>query len=201
MARNNAVVLFDKNIQSAKEMIHLYEGVENLGSSLNIDWLLRGAIVFAISAMDAYFHDKIKYRVGRFKSTNMPKAMQKFRIALGELVHWEKASRKGNVLRNWMTNYYSVRPLQTQQDIADAMSLLGIDDFWNKVEKNIGQKKKLMDELKEYTKRRNQIVHEGDREGSRTSGKKLRKISKPLTNQVINWVKGLVTKVEKVVPE
>jgi len=56
--------LFDKNIKSAKDCLTLYYAIENLKpQDVNAKWLLRAAIVFTVSALDAYFHDKIRYSV------------------------------------------------------------------------------------------------------------------------------------------
>jgi len=63
MSKHNAKTLFEKNIQSAEELIRLHEGIEKLGTKLEISWLLRAVVVFSVSALDAYFHDKVKYRV------------------------------------------------------------------------------------------------------------------------------------------
>lgn len=47
------------NIQGAEQCIKIHDGVAKPRSNLDLDWLLRSAIVLAVSAMGAYFHDKI----------------------------------------------------------------------------------------------------------------------------------------------
>jgi hypothetical protein len=66
MPVHTAKSLFELNIQSAKDCVQLFDGLSKLKVKMNVKWLLRAAVVFAVSALDTYFHDKVKYRVGRF---------------------------------------------------------------------------------------------------------------------------------------
>lgn len=66
MSMHSAKSLFDKNINSAADCLALFDGVVVLKTSLQVDWILRAAIVFVVSALDAYFHDKVRYRVGGY---------------------------------------------------------------------------------------------------------------------------------------
>ena len=61
---HSAQSLFEQNILSAEECLALFDGVTKLKVGLQIDWVLRAAIVFVVSALDTYFHDKIRYRTG-----------------------------------------------------------------------------------------------------------------------------------------
>src|SRR6266700_7429071 len=99
MPTHSAKTLFDLNIQSSEDLLKLYDGIEKLGTSLEISWLLRAVVVFSISALDAYFHDKVKYRAGQFALQDLPPRLAKFEIPLGDLSKWEEAERKGNVIR------------------------------------------------------------------------------------------------------
>ena len=105
MPTHTAKSLFDLNIQSAKDSVALYDAIQRLQpQGVDIDWVLRSAVVFTVSALDTYFHDKVKYRLGRYDLSNLPPALAKFEIEIKELAAWDHAARKGNVLRNWVTN-------------------------------------------------------------------------------------------------
>lgn len=196
MTTHTAKSLFDKNIESARECLNLFEGLSKLHVGMNLDWLLRASVVFAVSALDTYFHDKIKYRVGRFTLDALPPQLANFEIQVRELITWEGATRKGNVLRNWVTDYLSVRPLQSPKAIADALKLAGMESVWDRIEPNPDNKKELLKKFNEVIKRRNQIAHEGDREQSRKSGKKLRTINKKMADDYIGFIEKLVDKIE-----
>ena len=80
MPVHTAKSLFDKNIRSAETCVAVYDGLAKLDTILNPKWMLRAAVVFAVSALDTYFHDKIKYRVGSFKLDNLPKQLGNLKI-------------------------------------------------------------------------------------------------------------------------
>jgi restriction system protein len=190
--------LFDLNIQGAEQCVKIYDGVPTLGSKLDLDWLLRSAIVLAVSAMDAYFHDKIRYRVGKFTMDTLPKRLADLKIPLSEVAKWENARRKGNVLRCWVEEHLAVRPLQSPGAIAEALKIVDIQGFWNTIEPN--NRDDLLARLNGLVKRRNQIAHEGDRLRSRSSGKALRPITHDYAVQAIKFVKELVQKTEDSFP-
>ncbi len=168
MAGHSAKTLFDKNIESAEHCLTLYDGVSKLNpKGIDLDWILRAAIVFVVSAVDTYFHDKIKYRVGKYSLQNLPPTLAKFEIAISNIASWEKAERKGNVLRNWVTEYLATKPLQSPEKIADALKLAAIESLWATIEPDNESRKKLLDRFNALIQRRNQIAHEGDREQSR----------------------------------
>lgn len=198
---HSAKSLFDQNIQSAIDCVSLYKGLAQLKTGMDIDWILRAATVFAVSALDTYFHDKVKYKVGHFDLNNLPPALAAFEIPVRSLSDWEDAARKGNVLRNWVTDHLSVRPLQQPDKIADAMKLAGYEALWDRIEPKKEDKKKLLEALRELTARRNQIAHEGDRHTARNSGKRLRPITETQVTNWIDFVKGLVAKIEKAFPK
>lgn len=201
MATHSAKSLFDQNIKSAVECLALFDGLSKLQVSMNLDWLLRAAIVFSVSALDTYFHDKVKYKVGQFSLHDLPPQLASFPIPIRELVTWDEAQRKGNVLRNWVAEHLSVRPLQSPTAIADAMKLAGYESLWDRIEPNKSHKQALLEKFNSLIKRRNQISHEGDREQSRGSGKKLRHIDRNGVDVAIRFVQDLIDKVETAFPK
>ena len=200
MPQHTAKSLFDLNMQSSEELLRLYDGITTLRTGLEVSWLLRATIVFSISAFDAYFHDKIKYRAGHFKLPQLPPALARFEVPLSGLTKWDAAKRKGNAIRNWITEYYSVIPLQRPDEITKALKLVGIEKFWPTIEPDDAARKTLLNELALLTRRRNQIAHEGDREGARNSGKKLRAITRPEAQACVDFVKNLIGRIETAFP-
>jgi hypothetical protein len=158
-------------------------------------------IVFAVSALDAYFHDKIKYRAGRFRVSSFPPALKRFKIELGGLANWENARRKGNVLRNWVVKYLSTRPLQEKDDIKEALRLVGIEDVWGRSEPNSDRRDILLANLRKITQWRNQITHEGDRLSHRAGGHRLRGIDRTYAEEMVQFARGLIQKIEAAFPE
>lgn len=196
MSRHTAKSLFDLNIQGAEQCIKIYDGVLTFGGRLALDWLLRSAIVLTVSAMDAYFHDKIRYRVAKFALAPLPKPLANLKIPLSEICKWEVARRKGNVLRRWVVEHLETRSLQSSNAIADALRLVDIKSFWNTIEPDNSARDTLLTRLNKLVERRNQIAHEGDRLRSRSSGKALRPITRDYAVQAIEFIKELVQKTE-----
>jgi hypothetical protein len=131
---------------------------------------------------------------------DLPVQLAKFEIPIRELTTWDDAQRKGNVLRNWVTDHLAVKPLQSPSAIAEALKLSGIENLWDRIAPNQGHRRALLDEFDKLVKRRNQISHEGDREQSRRSGKRLRPISRKAVKAWIHYVEDLVAKVEAAFP-
>jgi hypothetical protein len=200
MTSHSAKSLFGRNIESAKECLALYDGVHSLKTQLQIEWVLRAGIVFVVSALDTYFHDKVRYRVGKSSLHDLPPALAKLEIPLKDLTKWDEATRKGNVIRNWVTDHLSVRPLQSQEAIADALKLANINALWDTIEPDKTRRTALLNNLKKLVHRRNQIAHEGDREQSRRSGKKLRSVDRVQLSNAITFAQDLVETVESAFP-
>jgi hypothetical protein len=201
MPTHTAKSLFDRNIQSAKDSLALFDAIAKLKpQNVDVDWVLRAAVVFTVSALDTYFHDKVKYSVGRYDLGNLPPALASFEIRIQELTSWDRATRKGNVLRNWVVDYLATRPLQSPNVIADALKLGGIVSLWDKIEPDKNKKNTLLKDLNQLILRRNQISHEGDRMTSRRSGKALRPINRDQVESWILFTENMVRKIEEVFP-
>ena len=201
MPQNSAQTLFDRNMRSAHTCLDLFDHLPPPTPTLNTRWILRAAVVFVVSALDTYFHDKVKYRVGHYRLGALPSQLAKFEIPLCELETWQYAHRKGNVLRNWVTSHFSTIPLQSPEAIASALKLIGITDFWATIAGSPSRASALKNYLNAMVRRRNQIAHEGDRQQSRRSGKKLRPIGRLTKVKYIDFVEKLVARIEAKFPK
>jgi len=200
MPTHTAKNLFTKNITSAEDCLALYDAMIGLKPGVDITWVLRAGIVFIVSAIDTYFHDKIKYGIGKAARGNMPDSLANFKIPISELESWEQAKRKGNIYRNWVVKYYSTKSLQSPIDIADALKIIGIQSYWDKIEPDKKKRQVLRSKFNKLISRRNKISHEGDRLTSRSSGKKLRDIDRENILHWIKFAKDLIIKTEKEFP-
>lgn len=201
MAAHTAASLFDKNIESASHCLTLYDGIIGLNpKGVDLEWILRAGVVFVVSALDTYFHDKVKYRVGKYSLHNIPPALAKLEIQISSISAWDGAKRKGNVLRNWVTDHLATKPLQSPERIAESLKLAGIDGIWATIEPDNNGRKQLLDKFGALIKRRNQIAHEGDREQSRKSGKKVRNITRAYLVESIAFASEIVERIETAFP-
>jgi hypothetical protein len=127
----SAIKLFDQNIESAKNCAKLYAAIASLKPrDVDVTWVLRAALVFAVSSLDAYFHDKIRYRGAGFKIDGLPEKLADFPIKLQDVSEWKKyTTRPGNFIRNVLVRHYSTRPLQKRTDIENALKMVGINSL------------------------------------------------------------------------
>jgi hypothetical protein len=200
MAQHTARSLFDLNVVGADECLALHDGLTKIKVAADVTWLLRASVVFSVSALDAYFHDKVRYHVGKYNASNMPPALERVAISLGDLQVWESHKRKGNAIRNFVVGQLSFKSLQGKEQIADAMRLCGVDGFWSKLYPDAQKRKAVQDALKDFGDRRNDIVHEGDRLSARNSGKRLRPIDVAYARECRDFVARLVSNVESECP-
>lgn len=202
MTTHSAKSLFDKNIDSAKTCVSLYDSVSMLQPSLDVNWLLRAAVVFAVSSLDAFFHDKIRYRAGRFKIESLPESLKDFEIKLNDVNEYKKyTKRPGNFIRNMVVRHYATRPLQKRRDIEEALKLVGINALWSTIEPHSPTREMALKRLNEVIQRRNQIAHEGDRAHARKSAKKLRNIGRVDADFSIKLVTAVVARIEHHFPK
>ena len=85
--------------------------------------------------------------------------------------------------------------------IAEALKLANINALWDTIEPDNTHRTALLKQFNELVQRRNQIAHEGDREQSRRSGKKLRPIDRDQLINAIKFAQELVSKVENAFPK
>lgn len=201
MRPHSAASLFTKNIRSAHTCLEVFDQMPAPTTDLNTRWILRAAVVFVVSALDTYYHDKVKYRVRRcYRAGSLPTQLASFKVPLGELEKWEKAYRRGNVVRNWVMTHLARQSLQSPDSIADALKLVGINDYWGTIAGSSTQTLALKTQWNGLIRRRNQITHEGDRQQSRCSGKKLRPIDPSTVEKYIRFAEKLVEMTERAFP-
>jgi hypothetical protein len=187
----SALAQFDANIVAADQLVAMYRELRrsrNLGargqlSAANTDllWLPRSAVVAAISALDAYVHQVLYDRIPRVLSTPpIPIALadvlagiftikngNDFQSALPILASHTSAN---DIFVSYRTQKLEFASYQAPEKIDGAYRLIGHADIFGEVAAIWpGPNSTAADirrTLAHYTKRRNQIAHEGDRETS-----------------------------------
>jgi len=170
--------------------------------------LLRATIVFAVSALDTYFHDKILENVavviekcGKTRS-GLPGSLSDI---LKPILTPEKAicllyrKRPDMEFRKAIAAHISDRTYQDAGKIENGLKLIGITDIWEdlRIALHVRKKDQAKRYLQPYVKRRNQIVHEADLYKSYRSHHKPRSISRKFTRQCVDDTDKFVEKLEK----
>ncbi|MCJ7651308.1 MAG: HEPN domain-containing protein [Candidatus Lokiarchaeota archaeon] len=174
--------------------------------------LLRSSLVFAVSAMDRYFHDIIVERSTKLlnrSEAKIPDHLKKLSLPLLtfkktiQKIRGDKNSRVGTIIKMAIQNkMHSEFIFQSVNDISKAAKILGVDDFWRKVAKEMGSNRvtDVQEKLSEIVKRRHTIVHEADLY-RKTKIKKLvfRDIKRKGTQNWIDWIIKFVKAADEVI--
>jgi hypothetical protein len=135
-------------------------------SSDQLKDLLRGSLILAVSAMDAYFHRKISCHLNsKLKSTHdAPKKLKSRTVDVQTILHiLDQSKYKKSGLSKAILDQLGYQSLQQPNKISDALSMIGITRFWSGVAKRMKMDRQdIESKLTMYAKRRNKIAHEGD---------------------------------------
>jgi hypothetical protein len=155
---------FHRHMRSARHTAGTASALRaQVTSALQVDDLLRGSLVQAVSALDRYVHEEVRIRLlQHFEDDSAPSAMLRFQVPLSAILRYRN---EGGVA--WLDEVVRARhsflSFQSPDKIADAIRLVSDGEFWNDVAQTIGRPAQtLKQELKLIVARRNAIAHESD---------------------------------------
>ena len=139
-----------------------------------LDDLLRSALVFGVSGLDRYVHERVvKKIIASLGSTTLTRRQEELAIpatmalaaaktlrrALGE----GKQARPANEIRKKIQENLHTRPFQSWRQIEEAFELIGVTDLAQRLQAayRVGDFGQIRRELDAIVRHRNQIVHEG----------------------------------------
>jgi len=143
----------------------------------NLNLLLRQSVVSACTAMDVYFPallDAYLPTVIQIRQRNflppggdVRQLFRDFRLRLDELpalLEEPESSGRWSVLARRILEYCGARTMANASSIAAVMLLLGVDQPWKQLSARSGlPEESLRSQIATLIKRRNDIVHRGDR--------------------------------------
>lgn len=140
-----------------------------------LDDQLRAAIVYGVSALDRYMHQRVVDGiVAALKRSPRTRQQEEFMIpavtavqiteAIVRARREGEAVRPANEIRKKIQELLHARPIQSWREIDHAFRLLGISDMAGQVQgaMNVGTIEPIKNQLNAIVARRNLIVHEGD---------------------------------------
>lgn len=166
--------------------------------------LLRGALVMAVSAMDAYFHRKIKCYVARLakKGDDAPGALRACEITLVDFASAIESERPWGKFGAVVGRKLGYQSLQSPAKIETGLQLLGVKSFWKEVGKKLNvEPDALKFQLDGIVKRRNEIAHEGDVSTARKTLGRTRDISPQFVQESIDLIESIVMAADDVINE
>jgi hypothetical protein len=172
-----AIEAFEYNVGSARILTKLYEKLRGQGMRHGqVDDLLRSSYVLAVGALDAFVHDRVAERLVPYIRSRLerdPAALAPIEgllkgVEMREILHWLTLSRPFVQVRKVVEVKIGSQSFQHPGKIEEAFRLIGKVDIWEETAKSRKiTTVQLKRDLAQTAKRRNQIVHEGDREQSR----------------------------------
>jgi hypothetical protein len=201
-----AVEAFDSTIQRARALIKAHAKLRGPGPGKRPRFhsdLLRAALVTAVSAMDAYFHDKIVRNVSStIKKTkpNFPPELvsllagrQKANEVVGVLLQISMKARPLAHISTRVARGLSERTFQDPGRIEQGLKIIRVQDFWTSVSNALDvPPNELKREMMQYVKRRHSIVHAGDLGTSKKMRHQVRQISRTFAETCIESIERFV---------
>jgi len=196
---------FGENIKSARNLIAIYDKTARTAGLLTEDRkeLLRSAVVFSLSALDAYFHQKIEDAIVPILNADIEKMPGPLGNMAMPVLEVERMLRYYNrphekikaVLKDRLYTLSYMKP----DKVLDAVKLLGVEDFFSKVGEEIDlEEDTIRSRLSRWAERRNQIAHEHDRIGRRRGGGRRRDIARADAESCADFIERFVNGAETV---
>lgn len=202
---HRALNQFDINIASARQLGVVFEAFTNdLSKTVPLDELLRAEIVLVVSALDCYIHDLVRFRMASLLSLrsslstaflNVGVSMNFVTQALGSASIADQTALFEQEIRR----LHGVKTFQKASSISEALSLIGLQQVWDKVGAELGrQTTDIRTQLDLLVDRRNGIAHEGDIDPSAGFALKY-PIDLTTTRKAADFIDDMVKAIHKVV--
>lgn len=214
-----AIELFQLNIQRVDRLLDVHRRSYPRGrpaSDGEADDLLRSAVVFAVSALDAYLHMRVTQVVDEiiFKKKHVPESCShqlESRYKEGdrtrELLKIAIASNPRKDIVRLLEKSLSVVTFQKPEQIERALKFMEVTNPWRTLDKSLisnrgrkrkGKKQSCKTFLGDLSRRRDDIVHEGDVYISKKYHGKLKPITRTSVIGSVTKLKKLVVGIEKI---
>lgn len=193
-----AIEAFRFNMERARKLVGLYQQLIDQGTDHDeVDDVLRASLVLAVGALDAFVHDRVGEQLVRYIRRSLksdpdslgPVERELKGVEMREILRWLTLSRPFVQVRKVVDDRMGAQSLQHPGKIEEAFHLIGKKEIWSQVsqgiEMNAGELKR---KVANAAKRRNQIVHEGDREKSRLRKHHKRPISQDEVEHILDLI-------------
>ena len=170
--------------------------VDRVTRAISLDELLRAELVLAVGALDCYVHDLARIGMGGFFKAGKGEsnAYLNFAVSLDfvkRLLLASSGTEKLSLFEQEIRRLHAHRTFQAAENIAQALSFLGIKAIWDKVGAILGMNSSdVRTRLDLVVDRRNRIVHESDVDPSLGIGNKY-----PIDFPMVDWAVGFLNSV------
>ncbi len=147
----------------------------------SLSMLLRQAVVAACSAIDVYYPALLRQHLSQVIAVkqrnflpsdgNTRDFLKDFRLKLDDSLRLLSDPEPARVLGDLFVEHLKGKTLSNSQGVAVSLLILGVDEPWNRLARQIEQPKEaLVRQFDALVSRRNDIVHRGDRSSRDPTG-------------------------------
>jgi hypothetical protein len=209
--------IFKENIKRSKKFIRIYKKQHK-----NNDDILRACLVFTMATLDAYIHQIISDNIVNFIKINLKNSKERKNSERDRKIKMDRLSEIKKLLESLFEHIDYIQMLekdrpfvqfrkkfddelykdtyQNPKKIAEAFKLFDVYNFWDEFKRS-GHKNSNLDkipgQLEALFKKRNQIVHEMDRNRSRKRKNREQEIKMDDCTLCLNVANRIVMFVEK----
>ncbi len=157
---------FRENIERVRAIGGLYEALDQLTTPvLDASDLLRTQIVLAVSSLDHYIHEIVRFGMLEvYHGKHLPTdAFQRFQVTIGAAMTGLAGSSTNNWFETEIREKHGYLAFQHPGKIADAVRLFSSSELWPSVASQLGLTvQDVKTRLQLIVERRNKITHEAD---------------------------------------
>jgi hypothetical protein len=165
-AATNSFRVFESNLERSRAFLRIFDKECGRGQPSNDEKeLLRGSLVFAVGALDAYLSDLILEVVPRYvpKSKYLRDALREIAkadpgLALRVVLAGSKQASQAE-FRTAMAEWLATKSFQGPEKVAMALNYVGCSILWKDFDEATGLS--TLDKLSQATNERHAIVHNG----------------------------------------
>lgn len=211
---------FRINIDAARKYLEMYRELrrlKNLGGRGALDannkyllWLPRAAIVSTMSSLDAYVHQVLYKHIPKLlkQANNVPEKLREMVVRVspikkaehvGDAIQYIRSPTGSERLADAIQEHVlSFQSYQAPDKVVEAYRILGVGDVLQDVaERWRGpntERSHIASRLERYSKRRNQIAHEGDL----GSNHEPREITPEFGTTCAKFIDNIVTRMDQI---
>lgn len=188
---------FNLTINNIEKKFELVEELRNNGQLEIMNDVLRSQVVFAMSNLDYYMHEIVKYGILSIfrKERAATKSYEGFAVTLSCVERAISNIESIDWLEEWINLKHKSNTFMDPKKIKDAFSLITTIDIFKKVAEKMSTdelkltKSDLSNKMSDIYKRRNSISHQSDRDESTGM---LNEIDEAFVKDVIYTIKNFV---------
>lgn len=214
-----AIELFNKNMERCNSLIELHRAAIPKGRQVAHGEpadILRAGVVLCVAALDSYFrkrtvevvennvnsHQKVSQKCADIIASQFPKETRNY-----NLLSFLASQKPHKELAKLVKRSIAQSTFQNPEELTRALDIMGIDKPWVKINRMMsrgrgrGRRGRFYDcrrFIRDFVKRRNDIVHESDMYLSKRSHSKLKPITRSFVQKAINKMENFIELVEQV---